>query len=813
MDHLSLSDLLKEDPQELTSDPAFLSGGGEMGELIRNADWSQSLLGPIERWPAILTSTLGICLTARFPMAIYWGDDLCLLYNDAWRPIVGDKHPWAIGRPAIKVWPEIWDAIHPLFESVRTTGKATWRSDELLPMQRYGYTEECYFDYTFNPIRNETGNISGILNVVQETTYRVLNDRRTSLLRELSHRSSFVKSDDEAFKAVMAALATNPADIAFAILYEVDADRQHARLIDATGLPADSPARIDTIDLASRDDTGGWPLATALQKQGSILVDDLSHRFGIVVHSLWPEPSRQALVIPILTTSSESSVILVMGINPRRQLDEPYRHFLDNIQSHIATAIANARMYEDERKRAEALAELDRAKTTFFSNVSHELRTPLTLMLGPLEELKAQFGRSTSSLSVSDYQQVDVVHRNGLRLLKLVNTLLDFSRIEAGRTQAVYEETDLAAFTADLASVFRSAIEKAGLSLIVDCPSLAEPMFVDRDMWEKIVLNLLSNAFKFTFAGEIEVALRPSGKHVELSIRDTGSGIPEDQLGKIFERFHRIAGSQGRTYEGTGIGLSLVQELARLHGGSVSVESVYGQGSTFRVFIPLGTSHLPHKHIAVARNKRAASLTAMPFVEEMVGWLPSEDRTENSGLRTEVTETASFLLSPQLTSPVQPASPTSRGEHSVVTTEVIRPRVLLADDNADMREYVRRLLLSQGYEVEAVADGQAALDRAQTNPPNIVLTDVMMPRLDGFGLLAALRADERTRALPVIMLSARAGEEARVEGLGAGADDYLIKPFSARELLARVQAHLELARKRGTVSHPLQLDGRGLLRH
>lgn len=715
-------------------------------------------------------------------MAIYWGDDLCLLYNDAWRPIVGNKHPWSMGRPGVEVWPEIWDAIHPLFRSVSTTGKATWRSDELLPMQRYGYTEECYFDYTFNPIRDENGKIAGILNIVQETTYRVLNDRRISLLRELSNRSAFVKSDGEAFKAVMEAFATNPADIAFAILYAVDADRKHARLIDTTGLPADSPARIDTIDLTLETDIGGWPLASALQKQGSILVNDLSHRFGMIVGSLWPEPSSQALVVPLHTKSSESSVMLVMGINPRRRLDEAYRHFLDNIQSHIATAIANARVYEEERKRAEALAELDRAKTEFFSNVSHEFRTPLTLMLGPLEELKAQFGRSTSSLDASQYQQVDLIHRNGLRLLKLVNTLLDFSRIEAGREQALYEETDLAAFTADLASVFRSTIEKAGLSLIVDCPPLPEPVFVDRDMWEKIVLNLLSNAFKFTFVGEIEVALRPSGRQVELFIRDTGTGIPDDQLGKIFERFHRVAGSHGRTYEGTGIGLSLVQELARLHGGSVSVESRYGKGSTFRVFIPLGKRHLPHEHIGVTRAKISTALSALPFVEEAARWLPSEDWTESSGLRTELSESEGSALSPQ--SSALPGS----SQHS-------RPRVLLADDNADMREYLSRLLRGR-FEVQAVADGQAALEAARADPPDVVLTDVMMPRVDGFGLLRALRDDPTTKTIPVILLSAIAGEESRIEGLKHGADDYLVKPFSARELLTRVEAHTKMARMR-----------------
>ena len=428
---------------------------------------------------------------------------------------------------------------------------------------------------------------------------------------------------------------------------------------------------------------------------------------------------------------------------------------------------------------------MDRAKTAFFSNVSHEFRTPLTLILGPIEDLKAEFGRSDSAISIAQYQQIDLMHRNSLRLLKLVNTLLDFSRIEAGRVQAVYEETNLAALTAEFASVFRSAIKKAGLKFIVDCETLPEPTYVDPEMWEKIVLNLLSNAFKFTFQGEIEVKLLQTVKRAELSVRDTGTGIPEDQLPKIFERFNRVPGAQGRTHEGTGIGLALVQELARLHGGSVSVESTYGKGSTLRVFIPLGKSHLPHKQIGAPRTPSPTALGAAPFVEEALHWLPDES-----------------VLSSQLSvdRDVLPVN-TTTGSGPVSTD---RARILLADDNADMRGYVRRLLSSQGYEVDAVADGEAALHAARARPPGLALADVMMPKLDGLGLVRELRNDPETRGVPIILVSARAGEESRVDGFGKGADDYLIKPFSARELLARVSARLELARVRGLAEQELR---------
>ena len=750
----------------------WLPGGGGMGERIRAFDWASHPLGPVEQWPPALASTLGICLSARFPMAIYWGAEGYLFYNDAWRPIPGNKHPWALGRPAREVWPEIWDTIAPLFASVMTTGEATWRGDELLPMQRFGYTEECYFDYTFNPIRGRSGEVEGILNVVLETTYRVLNDRRAHLLRELSARSGLAVGETEACEGAMSAMATDTADIPFALLYLVTPDGRRARLVAATGLPDDSPARLREIDLSVERADSGWPLAAALATGKPLTVDDLTARFGTMPGGLWPEPTTQALILPVTAVGTEgSAALLVAGINPRHPLDEAYRHFFEQVASHLATALTSARAYEEEKRRAKALAEIDQAKTVFFSNVSHEFRTPLTLLLGPLEDALAEDGE----LRPQTREQLETAHRNGVRLLKLVNTLLDFSRIEAGRADVSFEPVDLATFTAELASIFRSAVEKAGIKLSINCPPLESPVYVDREMWEKIVLNLISNAFKFTFTGEIEIRQRVVGSTVELSVRDTGTGIPAEELPHLFERFHRVKGARGRSIEGSGIGLSLVRELVRLHGGEVHVTSRINQGSTFTVSIPVGRAHLPADRVGATRARSSTALRADAYVEEALRWLP-EASPADSAMRNE-----------------KPSGSTSEIPHAARRTA--HSRILLADDNADMRDYVRRLL-GESYEVMTVANGRAALEAVREHRCDLVLTDVMMPELDGFGLLRALRADERTRDLPVIMLSARAGEESRVEGLEAGADDYLIKPFSARELLARVESNLKLARLR-----------------
>lgn len=766
-------------------------GGGAMGALMRSYDWSKTPFGPVGQWPQSLRSTLSICLNSRFPIAIYWGPDCLLLYNDAWRPIVGDKHPWSLGRPGREVWPEIWDSIGPEFASVLTTGEGVFHSDELLAMHRFGYTEECFFDYTFNPIQGEGGAIDGIFNVVSETTYRVLNDRRAQLLREVASRTGIARTVQEACTLMAEALQLDPADIPFSLLYLIDPDENYACLCsDTAGLESallDRAVAPAWIDLADTDEPLGWPIASVARTAQPQVINDLETRFASLPGSPWPEPLQEAMVLPIAATGqTKVAGVLVAAASPRRKLDDRYCDFLTQVAGQIATTIANARSYEEERRRAEQLAELDRAKTIFFSNVSHEFRTPLTLILGPLEEALQE------TPEPEQRDRLELIHRNALRLQKLVNTLLDFSRIESGRIEAAYEPTDLARLTADLAGVFRSEIERVGMRLVVDCPSLPEPAYVDRDMWEKIVLNLLSNAFKFTLEGEIGVSLRDRQTHIELEVRDTGTGIPANELSHIFERFHRVQGARGRTYEGSGIGLALVQELVRLHGGTIQVSSVVDQGTRFTVSIPAGYAHLPSDRINPTRTLASTATGATPYLDEVLRWLPGEDtetwRVGDLGSQGDAktsgpgsTETALPTLSASPRLPLSVSSSTAR--------------VLLVDDNADMRDYVRRLL-SQQYDVEAVRDGLAALAAIRQRRPDLVLTDVMMPELDGFELLRSLRTDPHTQELPIILLSARAGEESRIEGLAAGADDYLIKPFSARELLARVEATLKMAQLR-----------------
>jgi len=745
----------------------------EMARLIEEKDWSRTAVGAAENWSAALRMALSLLLANRFPLLLWWGPKYVQFYNDAYRPIPGSKHPHSLGQRASECWPEIWHILKPLIDTPFQGGPPTWIEDFELVIRRSDFQEETHFTVAYSPVPDETvaDGIGGVLATVHEITGKVIGERRLGLLRELAARATEGRTAEEACSIAAEILVHYPKDLPFSVLYLLDKERKEARLAGAAGVAKDQVASPMTIDVSQESNDAWCPFAQLVVRQNTItVVDNLPSRLQEVPPGPWPDPPCNAVIVPIPSAKTgDIRGFLIHGVSARLSFDDNYRTFVQLVAVQIANAISNAEAYEEERRRAEALAEIDRAKTTFFSNVSHEFRTPLTLMLGPLQDLLA---RSDAHLSATAKQQLELMNRNGARLLRLVNTLLDFSRIEAGRVQAVYQSTDLAGFTEELASVFRSATEKAGLRLTVRCRDLGEPVYVDRDMWEKIVLNLISNAFKFTFEGEIAITMERSGDFAELRVRDTGVGIPAEAMAKLFERFHRVPNTRSRTHEGSGIGLALVQELIKLHGGFIRAESAVDQGTTFIVTIPFGKDHLPKHQLGGSRNLSSTALGPTPFVEEALRWLPdSADVIERP-------PDGEALLA-------TPLRATAEGG--------ARARILIADDNTDMRQYLTRLLADY-YDVEAAADGRSAMAKVREHPPDLVLSDVMMPEQDGFELLKNLHADERTRNIPVVLLSARAGEESRVEGMQAGADDYLVKPFSARELLARVGARLEIAR-------------------
>ena len=737
------------------TDTTFLTAPGELARLIQAYDWASTPLGPLSTWPQSLKTAVSLMLNSPQPMWIGWGKEATFLYNDAYIAVLSlAKHPSALGRPMQEVWSEIWDYCCPLVEKVFQQGESTIGEGVRLFMNRGDFLEEVYYSFSYSPIRDESGNIAGLFCPNFDATARHLNARRLRTLSDLAARSLLEKNVAAACHSAMQTLADNPDDLPFCMLYLADPSSDTMQCVESCHLyDADliAPAVI-----ALRGANNGVPasLVEAFH-HGKPDVIDIAHLDGLPL-GLANQYITQAVLWPLTLSTQEKPIgILLAAVNPARRLDDDYRTFFELTARQVSTAIQNARAAEEEKLRADVLAELDQAKTAFFSNVSHEFRTPLTLMLAPIDDALRD---RTEPLPNAQQQRLELVRHNAMRLQKLVNNLLDFSRIQAGRTQASFLPVDLAALTADLASGFRSMVEQAGMRLEIDCPPLSQPIYVDPSMWEKIVLNLLSNAFKFTFDGAIRVRLHADNEHAILLITDTGIGIPAAELPRLFERFHRIEGSRSRTHEGSGIGLALVQDLVGLHGGDITADSIEQKGTTFTIRIPLGFAHLDAQQIShVAASHTRTGLTDA-YVTEAEKWIGL-----SAGLQIEESRPSA-------------ASPSHE-------------RVLIVDDNADMRNYLQRLL-QQHWHVDTAADGMQALEIIGNRTPDLILSDAMMPQLDGFGLLAQLRSDPATSNIPFFMLSARAGEEARVEGLQAGVDDYLVKPFSGPELIVRIASML-----------------------
>ncbi len=752
-----------QDPMTDMPIPEFLTGGGEMGILIRATDWSKTSLGPVSEWPNSLRTCIRIMLTSRQPIWIGWGHDLIKFYNDPYKTIVGGKHPWALGKPASEVWKDIWKDIEPLLKQVMEKDEGTYVESQLLIMERNGYPEETYYTFSYTPIPGDNGGTAGMICANTDDTERIISERQLKTLTLLGARLKIAISNADIITHTVSTLSENQHDFPFVLFFSIIGNE--AVFSDSSLLDSGKLIHPTRFDLDSEN-----PLAIlfreAVNGKKVGLFSDVNARLGPMPFGAWQESSDKAILLPLMMAGSgESFGFLVIGSNPYRLLNEKYLSFFALLGDQIVTSFSSINLLEEERKRAEALAEIDRAKTTFFSNISHEFRTPLTLLLGPIEE-----ALNNPETSANNKEGLAVAYRNAIRMQKLVNTLLEFSRIEAGRLDGKFSRVDIVELTRDLVSTFRSAIERSGMTLEITAGEIDSPVYVDTDMWEKIILNLVSNAFKYSSEGKISVYICEFKDLLRVDVTDTGTGIPEDKIDKIFDRFYRVENIAGRSQEGTGIGLALVKELIKIHQGTISVHSKVGVGSRFRIEIPLGKNHLPPEKILGYTTETSDTNYSSAILEEAKGWLidlnEDQDVENLQGLK-----------------------------ESQDNLNTDKPKIVLVDDNFDMRNFLKKIL-SVYFSVITATDGEEAFEKTLQFRPELVVTDIMMPRMDGFGFLKKLRSYPDIRNIPVIFLSARAGEESKVEGLHAGADDYMTKPFSARELIVRISNLIRINRVR-----------------
>ncbi|KAK4687012.1 hypothetical protein P7C73_g3098, partial [Tremellales sp. Uapishka_1] len=772
--------------------------------LMETTDWSQTPLGPREFWPQSLKTI------------------------------------------------EIWASIGPLSELV-LSGTPVYKEDDFLLFKQLPHqgtrTYEMYHSWMWVPVVQEDGSFGGLWNATIDTTKKVLAERRLIPVREMGERTSIARTMKELDEAVIEILSANPKDVPFAALYHVERsenDERTARQVVATksdtlysnvilrlggcvGIPDKHPSTPSTLRMSitsrSRDfrSPGNaafstallsptmshssesahpgenvdshfgaamkhWPIKEALETKRLVLVEDCSSLIKDFPVRVWDELPDAAVVVPIANDSDEGvpHAVLVVGLSVRRPFDDDYEAFIHVLRLQLASGLAAVRSYEAERQMIDELGQLDRAKSLLFSNISHELRTPLTLVSGPLDDLLRETPEGPRRESLV------MARRNVRRLTRLVSTLMDVSRLEAGRLKGSFHPVVLGVFTRDLAALFRAAIEKNKLSFVVDCDTSRQNTFVDPEHWEKIVFNLIGNALKYTMQGHIHVNLTYGANEAVFSVGDSGVGIPSSDLGLVGERFHRVA-SVSRSHEGTGIGLALVKELIKLHAGTLEIdshtkeESADGShGSVFRVRIPLGTEHIPEDSLSLDPTTGVAQMTyGQGIVDEAMQW--NRDRDSSS-----------------VDSASESGSGANSGESSGQGSRGLDPStlyfkkedvVMLVDDSYDTRRYMRSIFAPFCTVVEA-RDGKEAVEMITKSQPDLIVSDIMMPNLDGFGLLHAIRGSKGLRLIPIILLTARGGDEATVNGIMAGADDYLAKPFNARELIARAHMQLQMGKRR-----------------
>lgn len=740
---------------------------GEMARRIREFEWSRTSIGPPEHWPVSWRNARQLILDSSFPAALALGPELIYLYNDAFIPLGGpDRHPSSLGQPARRVWKEIWGPyLEARFNETLSTGRPTGEMDLLMPLTRSSYLEETYMRFSFAAVRDDYGVPSGILCTATENTELVITRRQTDCLRRIATSCTAANSPEEVSRLAAAVLEDQERDIPFALLYLHNRETNRIEMAASAGLSFLPPAVPQVV--APDSAKGSWQLEDVAYRGQCSMIEEVGELIGPALRrpDLLP---RQAIALPVSSGGAAVPAgILVAGLNPMRPAAES-SEFHKFLATHLEKALGSARMRQLAEERALEIAALDRAKTVFFSNISHELRTPLSLLLEPLRQVQ-----ECAMLEPEHRQLLDTARQASGRLLKLINSLLEFSRLEAGRTDARYLPTNLPLLTADLAGMFRSVFDRARVAFVVDCPAVPEPAYVDREMWATIVHNLLSNSLKFTLEGQVTVKMRASSGHFELEVSDTGCGIAQEDLPCIFQRFVRVPASRARAVEGSGIGLSLVHELTKLHGGTVVASSQLDVGTSIIVSVPKGFAHLPQERVGSERTLPPLNPGAQPFLDEALGWLDDESVVAAATVDGH---------------PGAAIDTSSKGAPQV------RERILVVEDNAQMRHYLSSLLRPR-WQIETAPDGVAAIEHIRRHAPDVVLADVMMPRMNGIEMLRALRADAATADLPVLLLSARAGEEAAVEGLQAGASDYLVKPFSRRELIARVETLLAQGRQ------------------
>ncbi|KAG8887410.1 hypothetical protein FRB98_009674 [Tulasnella sp. 332] len=829
----------------------IFTAGKRSVKMLKEYPWETTPLGPMKTWSSTLLTAVDVCMNHPHPVALWWGPEVTLIYNDAYAHIAGKKHPQLFGQSGKIAWGELWEELGPLYDQVMTSGNSVACNDDRLffdALTEAKLPMETYHSWAWLPIRGEDRTVAGILNTTQESTSKVLYERRIKVLRGLGVRTTSARSKAEFTQIIHEVLTKETQfDIPFVAFYfntveaparprfqdrSLEADEKlepstiqvTSKLMFKIGVPDEHPAipskQVHVLDRASLKPVrgtqprpaspGSTVLGRTLTEESHTVVssdsediesenlsamepqwpffDIFSVRRPVYVQNLPPsiaadprfghrdggfnDTPREAVIIPVATDDDEvPAAVMIIGLNTRRPYDTEQRTWISLLRVSLSYTLTAALGREAEVKKAEQLAQLDAAKTNFFSSASHELRTPLTLIAGPVRDAFDV----TKEPKVKDL--LSLAMRNTSRLGRLVDSLMDFSRLEAGRLIGRFKLTELASFTIDLASLFRKPIERESLEYSVACDRTDETaVYVDQELWEKIVFNIIGNAFKYTMKGHVHVYFKYRPPYAEFIVSDTGVGIPADDLDKIFERFHRVAAS---------VQLTILDNS--------DPESPHG--TTFTVYIPLGTEHLSRENIDETDDEfKRKNTYGIGIIEEASGWAKNayDDVTPSESVSSDTAGESNTESS-------------KSGEMTSLFRFAPDDVILVVDDNRDVRKFIQFIFKRFCSVIEA-ENSMEALMLMQAQRPNLVITDFMMPGMDGMQFVNAIKEKPSLELVPVIILTARAGDEARIEGLMSGADDYMSKPFKSRELIARAHLHMQIGKRKMQMQKAFELS-------
>jgi signal transduction histidine kinase len=563
----------------------LFKGGGEMGQRIRDLDWSQTLLGPVNTWPQSLITAVTIMLGSRFPMMVHWGPELVHFYNDGYAAILQNKHPGALGQPAEPWWPEMWPFLLDIFRPV-LAGETTYFENSLVLPNRRGFVEEAYFTFSHSPIYSEDGAVGGIFVTALETTETVVQQRRLALLSHLTTQTALAGQPAEVAQHIIAALATNLDDVPFALLYAHEPPAARAQLRAWFGLPAGEPTAPATlpVDPVAASPVE-WPLAEVLRRGSPLLVEDLPGRFagawplGAWPLGAWPETPTQALLLPLpLVPTGPAVYLLIVGLSPRRPLNEAYQNFLALVADYAGRALARATAQHAALQLNQDLREANASLDTFVHIVAHDLRQPTNNLRSLLEAYREEApGPGRDHLVALMETEAQGLASTTQGLLHLLET----QHGAAAETDPVPLADVYVTVQAEVAALLHQHQGRLTADFTA-APTVRYP----RAYLESILKNLVSNALKYRApdrAPLIRVQSQRRDAGVVLTVADNGRGIDLAQDGeRLFQPFTRLVADS----VGVGLGLHIIQALVQQRGGSLGVRSSLGVGTTFEVVLP-----------------------------------------------------------------------------------------------------------------------------------------------------------------------------------------------------------------------------------